>query len=210
VVIVAVPPRRTPDVESSYPARIGQIIPFLQHFSVPRVLFISSTSVYPESAGTVSENDAVSPNKDSGKALLKAEKLLQRDQSFQTTILRFGGLIGADRNPARFLSREKGILDGSRPVNLIHRDDCIQIILGLTEQNVWGDVFNACCPLHPSRKEFYEKASAVSGFPVPRFGTEPSLGGKIVDSSKLINRLGYKFIYPDPVAWLTEGLVIND
>jgi nucleoside-diphosphate-sugar epimerase len=204
LIIVSIPPRRADDVERIFPAQIGQLIRFLKEYRVPRVLFISSTSVYPEISGIVKEDDAVTPDKVSGRALLEAEKLLIRDHAFKTTIIRFGGLIGADRNPARFLTRRKEVFDGSKPVNLIHRDDCIQIILELIGQEVWGEVFNACCPVHPTRKEFYEKASEVSGIPAPLFDDGPLLSWKKVDTTKLIERLKYRFKYPDPTEWLTK------
>ena len=204
LVIVSIPPRRTDDVERVFPAQIGQLIYYLEKYKVPRVLFISSTSVYPETAGIAKEEDAVSPDKDSGRALIEAEKRLFGNKAFKTTIIRFGGLIGADRNPARFLTRQRGGLDGSKPVNLIHRDDCIQIILELIWQEVWGEVFNACCPVHPTRKEFYEKASEISGILAPLFEEMPSSSWKTVDSTTLIKRLNYSFIYPSPMDWLTE------
>jgi len=203
MVIVSIPPRRTDDVELVFPAQIGQLIHYLEEYKVPRVLFVSSTSVYSETAGIAKEEDAVLPDKASGRALIEVENLLIRNEAFKTTVVRFGGLIGADRDPARFLSRQKGVVDGSKPVNLIHRDDCIQIILELISQKVWGDVFNACCPDHPGKKEFYEMASAISGIQPPVFGERSSSSGKTVDSTKLIKRLDYSFIYPSPIDWLT-------
>lgn len=203
LVIVSIPPRRTDDVERVFPAQVGQLIYYLEEYKVPRVLFISSTSVYPETAGIAKEEDAVSPEKSSGRALIEAENLLSRSKVFKTTVVRFGGLIGADRNPARFLTRQKGVVDGSKPVNLIHRDDCIQIILELISQQVWGEVFNACCPDHPGKKEFYETASEISGIQPPVFEKLSSFSGKIVDSTKLIKRLNYSFMYPSPMDCLT-------
>ena len=202
LVIVAIPPRRTDDIESIFPAQISQLILLLEEHAVPRVLFISSTSVYNESDGIVDEEAVAVPEKASGKALLVAENLLLQNKNFQTTVLRFGGLIGADRNPARFLSRKKEAGDGSKPVNLIHLDDCIQIISEIIDQQVWGEVFNACCPQHPTRQEFYEKASVVSGIPAPVFIKEEASGYKIVDSNKLIRRLNYQFIFQNPMDYL--------
>lgn len=204
LIILLIPPRRTDDVELRFPAQVGQVIRFLKEYAVPRVLFVSSTSVYPEIPRLMREEDATAPDKASGRALIEAEKLLTGNQAFMTTVVRFGGLIGADRDPARFLTRQKEIADGSKPVNLIHRDDCIQIIMELVRQKVWGETFNACCPVHPTRREFYGKASEISGIPAPVFKEGHSTFGKIVDSSKLTERLNYSFIYKNPMDWLTE------
>ncbi|MDX9883876.1 MAG: hypothetical protein RBS73_17580 [Prolixibacteraceae bacterium] len=201
LVIIAIPPKRVNQVEFIFPQQIRCLIELLEAYKVPRVLFISSTSVYNETNGIVQENDAVAPDKPSGKALLLAEQLLTGNPHFQTTVLRFGGLIGADRDPARFLNRPKTVGNGAKPVNLIHRDDCIRIIERIIEKEAWGHTFNACCPEHPARKEFYEKASQLSGFPLPHFDEQPDRY-KIIDSSKLIRILDYRFIFSSPMEYL--------
>lgn len=208
LVIVAIPPRRTADVETVFPNQIRQLTALLERYKTGKVLFVSSTSVYAETAGTATEADELVPGKPSGRALLAAENLLVTNPNFKTTVLRFGGLIGADRNPARFLSRKREALDGMKPVNLIHQDDCIGIIRELIRQEVWGYTFNACCPVHPTRKEFYERASAVSGWPAPEF-TDEREPFKIVDSTKLIRTLGYQFKYLSPMDYLSE-IVTSD
>jgi nucleoside-diphosphate-sugar epimerase len=201
LVIVAIPPRRVDFIETIFPAQIKQLIHLLEEHRVPRVLFISSTSVYNELGGKATEEDVLLPEKPSGKALVMAELLLSENRNFKTTVLRFGGLIGADRNPARFLSRRKDAVSGSKPVNLIHQDDCIGIIQEIINQQAWGETFNACCPVHPTRQEFYERASEVSGIPTPDFSDE-KVSFKLVDSSKLIHFLNYEFKYPSPLDYL--------
>ncbi len=226
VLIVSIPPRRIPDIETVFPAQIGQLIQQLEKGPIKKVLFISSTSVYAENGAKfqnsnpksqipnskneklkggeiITERDELVPEKPSGKALVTAEQLLTANTKFETTVLRFGGLIGADRNPARFLSRKREVLDGTKPVNLIHRDDCIGIIREIIRQDVWGEVFNACSPGHPTRKEFYELAAQISGLPLPEFTDQPE-PYKIVDSTKLIRQLNYQFKYPSPLDYLRQ------
>lgn len=201
LVIVAIPPRRVDFIETIFPAQIKQLVRLLEEHRVPRVLFISSTSVYNELGGKATEEDVLLPEKPSGKALVMAELLLTQNRNFKTTVLRFGGLIGADRNPARFLSRKVDAVSGTKPVNLIHQDDCIGIILKIINQEAWGETFNACCPAHPTRQDFYERASKVSGIPAPKFSGE-KVPFKLVDSSKLIHVLNYEFKYPSPLDYL--------
>lgn len=202
VVIVAIPPRRINSIETVFSGQIRQLIGLMEEHQVPRLLFISSTSVYNEVNREVNEKDEMEPEKPSGKALIVAEEMLMRNPNFQTTVLRFGGLIGADRNPARFLSRKREAVSGSKPVNLIHLDDCLDIIQKIIDEKVWGEVFNACSPEHPTRKDFYEKAAAVSGMLAPKFNdVEESF--KIVDSAKLIQKLNYQFKYQSPLDYLS-------
>ena len=134
------------------------------------------------------------------------KNLLKNLIDFETTILRFGGLIGADRNPARFLLKSAQPV-ANAPVNLIHQDDCIGIITTILEQNLWGEILNACCPEHPLKKDFYGKAAQISGLPVPGISDQDE-AYKIVDSSKLKRLLKYKFKYQSPMDYL-DSLATN-
>lgn len=201
VVILAIPPRRIDSIETIFPGQIRQLITMMEEYQVPRLLFISSTSVYNEVNREVTEGDVMDPDKPSGKALILSEELLMQNPNFKTTVLRFGGLIGAERNPARFLSRKRDTVSGSKPVNLIHLDDCLGIIQAIIDQQVWGEIFNACSPEHPTRKAFYMKAAAVSGIPAPKFNDDAE-SFKIVDSTKLIQKLNFQFKYQSPVDYL--------
>jgi len=200
VLIIAIPPRRTCHIERIFPATIAQSIPFILHAGLAKVLFISSTSVYPDKNQLAKEDDTLVPDKESGRALLLSENLLNSLTDFQTTILRFGGLIGADRNPARFLLKSSVPVPNS-PVNLIHRDDCIGIISAIIEQDLWGETLNACSPEHPLKKDFYGRAAQISGLPEPLISEKPE-AYKLVDSSKLIRLLNYRFKYPSPIDYL--------
>ena len=199
VLIINFPPRRVNQIESIYPNQVGQLIPFILLSKVGKVIFISSTSVYPEVNRTVMEDDLLDPDKPSGIACLRAENELRQSDRFATTVIRFGGLIGADRNPHRFMKR--GIKNGQAkvPVNLIHLDDCIGIIDHVIEQNIWGEVINGCCPEHPTREEFYTKAATVTGVEPPYFDLSSEFQFKKVSSEKLTNQLGYTFKYESPL-----------
>jgi nucleoside-diphosphate-sugar epimerase len=202
ILMISIPPKRIDTIEAVYPAQIGRIIQKIIENKIKKVLFISSTSVYESKGKVVKEGDEGEPEKESGKALIKAEKLLLDQTLFDTTVIRFGGLIGGTRNPARFLDRKKDI-PANTPVNLIHQEDCVNIIHQIIEKDVWNEVFNASSPGHPSRKEFYSRAAEVSGLPVPLFSDREE-AYKIVNSDKVIKRLGYRFIYKSPVDYLNN------
>lgn len=202
VLVIGIPPTRTDCVEQSYPQKIAQVIKKVEEIGIQKVVFISSTSVYEATNREVREGDEGSPEKLSGKALVAAENLLLNSNKFQTTVIRFGGLIGYDRNPARFV-RNKTKVAGATPVNLIHRDDCVNIISQVIEKEIWGEVLNASCPEHPTKKEFYGKATRISEMPAPEFVDEKE-DHKIVNSDKLIRLLDYKFVYESPMDYLKE------
>jgi len=200
VLIISIPPRRIGGIERVFPAQIGQLIPFILKSGIRKVIFISSTSVYPENFQMASEDNEPVPDKKSGKACLLAENLLNDQSDFKTTVLRFGGLIGADRNPSRFLLKSAQPV-ANTPVNLIHQDDCIGIIEAIIDRELWGETLNACCPEHPLKKDFYGKAARISGLPEPLISSQAE-AYKIIDSSKLLRMLNYQFKYPSPMDYL--------
>ncbi len=202
VLIIMIPPKRIENIEDVYPQQIYQVSQLIQKLKVKRVIFVSSTSVYEPANKVVKEDDTGNPSKPNGKAILEAENLLRKIPDVQTTIVRFGGLIGFDRNPARFLSGKKGVPGGS-PVNLIHREDAVRILIQIIEKEAWGEVFNACCPEHPTKQEFYSRAAEISELPLPEFVDVPEKY-KIVSSDKLIQQLRYEFEYPGPMDYLKE------
>jgi nucleoside-diphosphate-sugar epimerase len=126
------------------------------------------------------------------------EKLLRTSPVFDTTVLRFGGLIGYDRLPD-----ERRIREGARindlPMNVIHRDDCIGVIRAVIEKDVWGEVFNACAGAHPLRRDYYATAARALGVPLSQAPPQDHKHYKIVDSGKLKAALGYAFKYDDPL-----------
>jgi nucleoside-diphosphate-sugar epimerase len=198
VLVVDFPPERRDDIAEYHTAQISALIGRIESSPVKYVLFASSTSVYPALNREVTEEDREPPVKPSGVALLKAESLFRESARFETTILRFGGLIGYDRMPGRFLAGKTGITGGGAPVNLIHRDDCVAIIHRVIERNLWGETLNACADKHPPRKEYYTAQARKLGLEPPGFADGGGGGFKIVKSEKLKRLLDYRFKYPDP------------
>ena len=198
VLVVNFPPERREDIPEYYPAQIGSLVARIETSSVKRVLFASSTSVYPDTNREVSEGDRAIPTKPSGKALLEAERLLRDSSMFETTIIRFGGLIGYDRMPGRFLAGKRDITGGDVPVNLIHRDDCVGIIHKIIQWKIWGETLNACADGHPVRREYYTAQAEKLGLSPPDFREGGAGGYKVVKCDKLKRLLDYEFKYPDP------------
>lgn len=200
ILIITIPPQRRTDIVLYHTQQFTELCYLVSKSSIKHVLMISSTSVYPSSSKTMIETDAISPEKESGKALVIAERLISFLPKINATIVRFGGLIGYDRNPGRFLAGKTDLKDGNTPVNLIHRDDCLQIISEIIKQEKWGKTYNACSDEHPTRKEFYSYAASKLGFIEPFFTEDKKHDSyKIIDSSKLKNELGYSFIYKNPL-----------
>lgn len=197
ILIIDVPPKLRGNSKENFVSKIQNVIPFIEKSTVKNVLFISSTSVYGEDNLVVTEETKLNPDTESGKQLLETEQLLQRNSNFKTTILRFGGLIGEDRHPIQFLAGRKNIENPNAPINLIHQDDCIDIIMEILKLNSWNETFNAVTPFHPSRKEYYTKKAIDLNLDLPEFNAENFILGKTILSDKVENVLGYKFKKPN-------------
>ncbi len=196
--IIDIPPRRNENVLELFPAQIKSLITEIKKSTVEKVLFISSTSVYGNNNQIVTDETELDPARDSGKALVLAEGYLRAEISFQKTILRFGGLIGPERHPGKFIAGRKNLSGGNARVNLIHLDDCMEIILKIIKQKFWGEIFNACADDHPTRKEVYTRAAEKLGIEKPEFSDE-EINYKIISSEKLKKVLNYNFKYPNPL-----------
>ena len=194
IAIITIPPS-----VAHYLEAIDQLVNQLGNAGIPKVIFISSTSVYPNTNGVVTESDAIhkeSPH--SGVDLYAVEKMFTSHGNFEATIIRFAGLYGPERNPAKFLAGKIDVSGAESRVNLIHQDDCVGIIHELIKSNGRDQIFNACAPAHPDRMTFYTSACKKLGLEPPVF-TEEAQAHKIVNGSKLINYLNYTFIHPDPL-----------
>lgn len=193
VIIINIPPKLRSVSSENFVAKMERLIPFIEKSSVQKVLFVSSTSVYGNKDGVITEEIIPEPNTESGKQLLQTEKLLQSNSSFKTTILRFGGLIGEDRHPVKYLAGKENIESPDAPINLIHQKDCIEVISKIIGSDVWGETFNAVAPFHPTRKEYYTQKALEMNLALPKFTESIISTSKIIKSDKLIERLGHQF-----------------
>lgn len=197
ILIIAIPPKLRSEASENFVSKIQNLLPLIEKSSVKKVLFVSSTSVYGNDNSTITEATNPHPNTENGKQLVAAELLLQNNKNFQTTVVRFGGLIGDDRHPITFLSGRKNIENPNAPINLIHQEDCIGIILKIvchTElDEVWNETFNAVAPFHPTRKTYYTQKAIEHNLPLPEFDESKPSVGKTLSSNKVELILNYQF-----------------
>ena len=193
--IIDIPPKLRGDNKENFVKKITNIIPEIENSAVKHVLFVSSTSVYGNTNSVATEETPTFPETESGRQLVETENVLRSNSNFQTTILRFGGLIGGDRQPGKYLAGKKNLDNPSGPVNLIHQSDCIAIIIRIIESAVWNETFNAVAPSHPTREKYYTAKAIAQNLSLPSFNHQDETMGKVVDGSKLMKQLNYKFIH---------------
>lgn len=200
ILIIDIPPKLQSEKTDNFVKKIANLIPFIEKSTVKNVIFVSSTSVYNNEPFfkaepyIVTENTICFPETESGKQLFETEKLLMSNKKFKTTAIRFGGLIGNDRNPIKFLAGKKQVVNPNAPVNFIHQTDCIGIIEKIIEANSWNQIFNGVAPNHQTRKDYYLQKAQDFGLEPPEFEINKTSFGKIVSSQKGQNILGYQFV----------------
>ncbi|EKO3607572.1 NAD-dependent epimerase/dehydratase family protein [Vibrio metschnikovii] len=182
---------------TDYQASWQTLVNAAQQAGIRKIIMISSTSVYPDQAETMREEDASlvqceqnSMFSEKAKIMLCAEQAVI-DSGIEYAILRCSGLIGPNRHPARFALRLSQVSDQA-PANMVHQYDVLQAItFSLSEIN--NHIINVTTPTTVSKAEFYRAAlSAVqSPHPLPPIVHLPD---KRIVSDKLIT-MGFHFHY---------------
>ena len=192
--LIMIPPGLRKNTGADYVLKMAHLLEAINESKVSKIILISSTSVYDDSQGNVTEKDEPKPQTIAGKQLRQVEELFINSEGLLTTIVRFGGLIGGSRNPAKYLAGRKDLSDGNAPVNLIHRDDCISILVEILKQDAFGKTFNAVNPNHPKKADYYIQKTKELGLEPPTFAeTDLNEIFKQVDSENLKAILNYTF-----------------
>lgn len=193
--MIMIPPGLRRNTGGDHVLKMTHFLEEIKIASVRKIILVSSTSVYDDSQGNVTEKDAPKPETIAGKQLRRVEELFLNTDGFQTTLVRFGGLFGGSRQPAKYLAGRRDLLDGDAPVNLINRQDCINILTEILKQDAFGTTFNAVNPHHPKKAEFYIQKAQEMGLEPPTFA-DADLNEifKHVDSENLKKVLKYEFI----------------
>ena len=195
VLIINIPPKIAMNGLDFHEKQISSLLPFIEKSSIQKVIFTSSTSVYPALNRVVVEEDA---NETAHPVLMKAEVVL-KNSTQELVILRLAGLMGYDRMPAKYFAGKKGLTIGEIPVNYVHQDDVVAIILKAIQQNLGAGIYNVVAPEHPIRKAIYFKNCVDFKLERPEFVAAEPQSFKVVNGNKLMQVLDYQYVYPNPL-----------
>lgn len=202
LVVVVPPDRKNPDLVIQYPALMETIRAMALAGKVQRILFVSSTGVYGKAEGVIRESDTPLPDTESARAIEAAENIFFKSD-IPAIVLRMAGLAGYDRKAGRFLAGKTGLRDPEQPVNLVHRDDCIQAIEKVLMSRRPSLCYNVCSDLHPARRDFYTKEALALGLEPPVFINETTHKAyPLISNDKIKRELGFVCQYPDPYRFL--------
>lgn len=169
--------------------------------SQARFFYTSSTSVFGQNDGEWVREEDASPLTEKARVLDEAE---QRVLSVGGTVLRLSGIYGPERMyHLRRLEGEVPSLpgDGSRIMNMIHRDDiggALDFLIAHPEQD--GGLFNVTDDEPVSLLDFYRWLCPKLGRPVPPVGGEETGFSRGLTSKRISNRklrsLGWELQFP--------------
>ncbi|MGW8122220.1 hypothetical protein ACV07N_06125 [Roseivirga echinicomitans] len=197
VLVINIPPGRKRNTPEFYGEQIKYLKYLVDQHKVPRVIFVSSTSYYPNTGDWVTEESNFDLENGSTKAVVIGEKEI-RQVDAKLSVLRCGGLMGDDRIPGKWFAGMT-VSGAATPVNYIHRDDVVNIILHLIKGDLPEDeTLNLVCPEHPTRKEVYEAMAQKYNFDQPHWEVPELMDSKKVSGKKLTD-LGYSFLKPSPL-----------
>jgi len=194
------------DYRKIYLAGNRNLVAWLADAPPKKFVYTSSTSVYGQNDGSVvTETSPTEPAAETAKVLVQAEKLLLAavaERQFPAVILRVAGIYGPGRGHAfkQFLRGEARLEgDGSRWLNMIHRDDVAGVIMAALERGIPGEIYNAVDNEPVRQRDFYAWLAEKLNRPMPPavWGKEPfrqrGASNKRISNEKIRVELQFKF-----------------
>ena len=187
----------------------------LERFASSRILFASSTSVYPQKNGEwVTEESSAEPTHENATILREAEKSVLANRG---TVIRLGGIYGPGRSALlkKFLSGDAVLdLESDRFVNQVHRDDAAAAIqLLVKRQESVGEIYNVVDNEPILQTECYHWLAAHLNRPLPTAGRSTSKrkrgdSNKRVSNTKL-RSVGWTPRYPNFAEGMEKSVLPN-
>ena len=202
ILVVTLPPRSRQVDGELYLQQLASLRELITESSVKQLIFISSTGIYSNENKAVPYTEEEVSESTAGNAILyRAEALMKSPSNYQLTVLRMGGLMGADRIPGTYFSGREQVVGHTR-VNFIHQVDAAEIIAWVIKKGLWNQTFNGVAPEHPLRRELYQHNSSALGIPLPASFQEAADEevGRLISSDKLL-ATGFAFEFPNPMTF---------
>ena len=176
------------------PSKFNDYVSFLSKIynhksikNIQKIIFISSTSIYPNIQGLFDEEYEIKES--SSKLVFEAENLIKEKSD---VIFRVAGLVGGSRYFGK-RSANKVVEYPKTPINFVHRNDVIEATKFVIENDING-IFNLCSKNHPTKEEIYSFNSKKYDFEKPIFLDNKEFLNRLIDGSK-IEKLGFIYKY---------------
>jgi nucleoside-diphosphate-sugar epimerase len=216
---------RPEDYRALYLQGTRNVIDWLAPAPPKRFVYTSSTSVYGQTDGSLAkESSPAEPAAETAKVLVETEQVLlaaARERKFPAVILRVAGIYGTDRGYLlkQFLNNEATIEgNGSRYMNMIHRDDVVGSVIAALKSGRAGEIYNAVDDEPVTQLTYFQWLAGTLGKWPPPFGAEEKeepgrprgRTNKKVSNRRLKMELGYQFRYPNFRLGYTAEILLLD
>ena len=108
---------------------------------IGKIVYVSTTGVYPNQPGIWQENSTVKPDSVKGELRLVTEQVL--NDFFETKVIRSGAIYGKGRNVGERLIQHKPVPNGLQPIHRIHVHDLVRISRLAVDQQEFPGIVNA-------------------------------------------------------------------
>lgn len=208
LLVINIAPGRHLNSAQAFKEKIQSVSYLAKQSGCKKVLFISTTGVYANCQGNITEQTPTSPNTDSGSAHVWLENWLSEEWQDNLVILRLSGLIGPNRHPVkhivkRYESTKKPLENGLTPVNLIHQNDIITAVSNIIKCWPKRKILHLAAHSHPTRAEYYQAMAKKQGLPIPEFINNGS-ENKLINAQASCQELGLTLQYDDLMKYMPE------
>lgn len=198
------------DYQQLYLKGTQNLLEWLSVSPPKKFVYTSSTAVYGQNDGSlVDESSPTDPESETAQVLVETERLLieaARSKKFPAVILRVAGIYGPQRGYLlkQFLRGEARIEGtGGRVLNMIHRDDLINIIIAAFQSGKPGEIYNAVDDEPVRQREIFQWLAEMIKRDLPPTVPEAAsrnrkrgITSKRVTNRKLKAEFSYQFKYP--------------
>jgi nucleoside-diphosphate-sugar epimerase len=151
------------------------------------VIFVSSTSVYAQSDGSVvTEESPAEPRMETGRILREAEQVTIEAGG---SLLRLSGIYGPGRSVLlRKYLEGSAVLEsgGDRWINQIHRDDAARAVVHAATNELTG-IYNVSDSTPARQKDVYAWIAAACGGHLPPEGPAPTQRKRGITNKRVSN-----------------------
>ena len=199
VLILNIPPGGKHIQADFFTQQMCALVKEAKSLGTKRLLFISTTAVYGEVQGEITERSPCQPTTLSAQAHLKIEHRIKETFGDDASILRLAGLVGQQRHPASYLAAKVDLQNALQKVNLVHQHDVIAAIKQIIQLDHFGHVLHLSAHDHPTREAYYRWACAQLNLTLPRFiHTADDKTGKQINAQWTCEQLELQLKYPSP------------
>lgn len=200
ILVINIPPGTRSGNGEFHLEQLKYLRSLIDSSGVKKLIFVSSTGIYPALTADkkYTEDFPLTHENTGNDILLRAEEMMGKDRNYDLTIVRFGGLMGKDRIPGKYFSAKENVAGRTR-VNFIHQNDAVRLLAWVIEKELWNQTFNGVAPIHPLRRDIYEKNAFELGLAPPAsYQKEPEGIDRLISSKKILET-GFEFQFPDPL-----------